>query len=687
MKIRSTMGIAQLALGASLAFSLAACGGGGGGSSASTSNQPVTAAATSMTGTVAIGTALTGATVTVTDANGKTVSSTSGANGAYSVSLTGLTAPLLITATDPSGVSGTLYSVVASNSTASGAPVTANVTPLTTAVAALMTQSGNPGSLSGNASAITAAAISTAESTLDVALAPILSANSLPATFDPISTTFSPNQTGADAVIDSVAVTPSASGSGMQITSLANPNTAIQLNSSTTVSTALKAPSQPANYLASLVSELGQCMSDVQGGATDTSDTACTSAIDSNYLNNGKGAGVAGFAKRHTLFTKGTTLQGVKTVAFLPAGTLPGISNPAALVYFLVTDPNGTSDFASDVVQQLPNGNWDIIGNQEQYNIYITSFLGRVQYTDGANTGNGRYESGLDIQIPHSITVNGTSTSVGSALVQGPGLPASGVYMLSGGSGFGPYLMFPLKPVTAPAVPATQPTCTPVNGSCSVPGVPSWPDVGMSTQYKWSWASLSGGNSSFTPTTADYASAPANVSTIQQFGAYRVTLYDYSGNQIGTPQTVLNIAPNLNASAGAAIPWQTLGSDVIANILTPGGSGTTTASSGGGASAKATIDWTVASASAAYPNSWVSLNSQGAGIYTNGVETYQAQPYDVTNWATPTANGTTWSSSVSGYVDQLTAAPNAGVESAVQVQLGWQADGEYYTNTWQYGNP
>ncbi|MCA8129954.1 hypothetical protein LGM75_26725 [Burkholderia multivorans] len=96
-----------------------------------------------MTGTVAIGTVLTGATVTVTDSVGNTATATSGANGTYNVSLTGLTAPFLVTATDPSGASGTLYSVVASTGTANGAPVTANVTPLTTAVAALMTASGN----------------------------------------------------------------------------------------------------------------------------------------------------------------------------------------------------------------------------------------------------------------------------------------------------------------------------------------------------------------------------------------------------------------------------------------------------------------------------------------------------------------------------------------------------------------
>ncbi|MCX4146902.1 MULTISPECIES: cell wall anchor protein [Paraburkholderia] len=628
-----------------------------------------------MSGTVAIGNPLTGAPVTVLDATGKTASATSGTNGTYNVSISGLTAPFVITATDPSGASGTLYSVVATTSTSNSAPVTANVTPLTTAVAALLTASGNPLTLTQTSglSAVTTSAVKAAVTTLDTALAPILAANGLSATsFDPLGGTFTPNQTGADAVIDSVAVTPSTSGTGVQIASLADPNTAIQLNQKTTVSTALRNPSQPANYLASLLTQLGQCMTAMQANANATS-SACSSAIDANYLNDGKGTGVAGFAKRHTLFTKGTTLQGVKTVAFLPAGTLPAVSNPAALVYFLVTDPNGTPDFASEIVQQLPNGSWDIIGNQEQYNIYIASFLGRMQFTDSTDAGNGRYESGLDIQIPTSVTVNSTSTSVGSALVQGAGLPASGIYMLGGNAGFGPYLMFPLKSVAVP--PVLQSTSS-----------PSWPDVGMSTQYKWSWASLAGGSSSFTPTTPDYASATANVSGIQQYGAYTVTLFDYTGNQIGTPQTVLNIAPNLNAAAGTTIAWQTLGSDVIANLLTPGGSGTTTASSGQGASTKATIDWTVPSVSGIYPNSWVSLDSQGAGTYTSGVETYQAQPYDVMNWATPTVSGTTWSSTVSRYVDQLTAAPNAAVESAVQVQLGWQADGEYYSNTWQYNN-
>ena len=624
-----------------------------------------------MSGTVAVGNALAGATVTITDVNGKTATATSGAGGAYTISLAGLTAPFVISATVPSGVSTTLYSVVATSATTGGAALTVNVTPLTTAVAALLAADGDPVSLtqSGASAAVTPASVSAAVAKLDTALGTILTANGLsPASFDPIGGAFSTDQTGADAVIDSVSVTPSVNGKGLQLASLADPNTPIALNANTSVSTPLKQPAQAANYLAPLLKSLSQCMADVQGGMNGNNSTSCTSAVDANYMNNGQT-----FMHRHSLFVKGTTLQGVKTVAFLPAGTLPAITNPAALVYFLFTQPNGTQNFASDIVQQLPNGNWEVIGNQAQFAPYIASFVGRVQYLDKAHASNGRYEAGLTIQIPTFVTINGTSTSVGSALVQGPGLPANGVYMLGGNSGFGPYLRFPLTAVTAP--PQKQ-----ANN-------PSWPDVGMSDQYKWSWAGLTAGSSATAPSTPDYASAQADVSKIPQFGVYTVTFYDYSGNQLGTPQKVLNIAANANAATGSTVPWPTLGNDVIANLLTPGGAGAmTVVTTQSGKLPSATIDWTVPSVTLSYPNTWVRVDSQSPEQFTNNVETYQAQAYGMMNGQSPTINGTTYSSTISNYVDQLTTGTNIYAQSSAQVQIGWQADGRYYTSTWQYNN-
>lgn len=654
--------IVRLTVCASLVAVLAACGGGGSGAASGTSSSGSsgTTTASTMTGTAAIGNALANATVTVTDANGKTVTATSGANGAYSVSISGLTAPFVIMAADPSSASGNLYSVVASATTSNGAAVIANVTPLTTAIAALLTAGGNPGTLtqSGGASAVTSSAVSAAVAKLNAALATILTANGLSAaSFDPIGAAFTPNQMGADAVIDSVKVTPSVTGTGLQLASLAAPGTAIQLNQNTTVSGPLQAPSQPANYLAKLVAALGQCM----GG----SSSACASAIDANYLNNGK----TSFSARHPgLFATGSSLTGVKTAAFLPAGTLSTVTNPAALVYFLFTDANGTPNFASDIVQQRTDGSWDIIGNQEQFNVYIASFLGRVQFTNAADASNGRLESGLQIQIPESVTVNGTTTSVGSALVQGAGLPGAGLYMMTPGAGLGPYLTIPATALSAP--------CT----TCSGNGAPNG---GMSTQYKWSWASLTGGTSSWSPNAAaEYAASPIDVSSIAPFSVYTVTMYDTTGSQIGTPLKVLNVAPSMAAAAGVMVPWQTIGSDVIANLLTPGGS--LTAVTG---NASAALDWTVPAQASVYPNFWTSIDSLGTPTVSNGVQTYPSQPYDVDNHATPTQNGTTYSETFPrGFVDVLGTTATANAEKAVQVQLNWQADGGFFSNTWQYNN-
>ena len=88
------------------------------------------------------------------------------------------------------------------------------------------------------------------------------------------------------------------------------------------------------------------------------------------------------------------------------------------------------------------------------------------------------------------------------------------------------------------------------------------------------------------------------------------------------------------------------------------------------ATLSATVDRAVRAAGLAYPNLWVAINSQGAAHFTNGVQTYQAQPYDVMLWTMPTVSGAAYSTTVKGYVDQLTPTANASVETAVQVQLG-----------------
>ncbi|WP_247570067.1 cell wall anchor protein [Ralstonia pseudosolanacearum] len=653
------VGGSKFILSAMMAAVLTACGGGDGGSTADTGTSTAPAASPqSLTGTVAVGTALANAKVIVIDAKGNTTSTTSDASGSYTVSLSGLTAPLLIAANDPAGISLPLYSVVASTATGSSAPAVANVTPLTTAVTAQLTADGNPGGLATSSAlaGVSSSAVAASVAKLNTALSAILAAKGLDAgSFDPIGGAFTPNQTGADAVIDAVAITQSTTGSGLQLSSVADPNTAIQLSQTAASTAPLAVPPQPANYLATLVSQLGQCLA---GTAS-----ACSTAIDASYLNQG----FATFQARHPgIAATGSKLTGVKTVTFLKPNTLPNITGNAALVYFLFTDATGTANFASDIVQQRSNGTWDIIGNQEQFNLYIASFLGRKQFLNAADAGNGRLESGLDIRIPATLTVGSTTTTVTSASVQGPGLPAGGVYLTNIDPQFNPRLTFPTPALTGPFI---------ANGP-----VPR-PDIGMSTQYKWSWASLSGGSSTYAPNgLAEYSSQPVDVSSITQYGVYTVTLYDATGTAIGTPQKVLNVGPNAAAAAAINAPWQTLNSTTIGNYLTAGTTGP------GCQGNPATVTWTNLANAPAYPNLWEAFASSFPRSVVNGVPSALQSSLAI-NSSTPTSNSDgSLSSVVANAHGGLTATASCGAVNAQQVQLGWQAGGLYYSNSWQFNN-
>jgi glucoamylase len=612
-----------------------------------------------MSGTVAIGNALSGSLVTVMDSTGKTVSTTSDSTGAYTIQLAGLTSPLLITASDTSGASSTLYSIVTSITTTGATSITANVTTLTTAVAAELTDSGNPGDLASSAAlgSVTPSAVSAAVTQLNTSLAPILTQYNLsPATFDPIGGKFMADQTGADAVIDSVEIAPSTSGTGLQLSSVADPNTVFHLKRNGGTPLALSAPAQKADYLMPLVQSLRQCI------AKNTS--ACASAIDANYLNDG----YSSMQSRHAGLFNAKSLIGVKTVAFLQPSTLSAITNQAALVYFLFIGANGAPAFASEIVQKLPNGTWDIIGNQERYDVYIASFVGRKQFTDAADASNGRFESGIDIQIPQALTVNGTATNVGSALVQGPGISGNGLYMLNTASGLGNSVFDLTIPATALTGPWTGcTTCAQSNGTTS--------------SYKWDWVSLSGGTSAFAPNgLADYTPQPIDVASLPQHAVYTVTLFDTTGTRIGQPVQVMNIAPNVAAAAGALVPWQTLGSDVIANFLTPGGSAATSAQT------TVALDWTAPALMAqwAKPTFGVSI-----GAVTAATTTAPQEAYYNNNYATvPTANGSGSYSEVFAPLIQGRQTTTEGLNAEVSrfVKLGWQADGVYYSNMWVYKN-
>ncbi|MGV2291985.1 hypothetical protein AAHK20_24965 [Trinickia sp. YCB016] len=493
---------------------------------------------------MAIGNAIANANVTVIDVNGNSASATSNSSGTYTVSLSGLTAPFMVVAADPSGVNPTLVSVVSQLPSGTSAPVVANVTTLTTAVASLLTTSGNPLDLSASGSLkslVTPSSVSSAVATLDSALAPILSANGLSASFDPIGTAFTPNQSGPDAVIDSVQIVPNPSG-GTELVSSANPSAGIPLVQGTTVSTPLAAPPAPANYLTSLISTLSQCLA--------SSSTSC-SAIDASYLENG----FTSFATAHpSLTASGATLGMPHTIKFF-TGTNGKQQALIALPYTL----NGANGEDVTVAQETGSGTWDIIGNQEQYNVTITSYVSRRIFVDSADAPFGRYESGIGITIPAGAAGTPNPANLASASVTGPGINGT-LYLVprnaTGNSTLG---------LTSQAL-----TSVPTGGVTT---------NSNTNLYRWSWAALPGATSTFTPGTNSlgfYTPQPIAVSNVPQFATYTVTFYDATGNQLGST-SVMNITPTAAASAGASVPWQSLTTSTLNSVLMPGGSLATTA--------------------------------------------------------------------------------------------------------------
>ncbi|MCO8590308.1 hypothetical protein [Burkholderia multivorans] len=640
-------GMAAAAVALSAAFVLAACGGGSSDSS-TTSGATSNATPTAMAGTVAVGGSVIGANITVIDATGKSVATTSDVSGNYSISLSGLTAPLLVVASDPTGVHPTLASVVASIPTGTSAPVVGNVTTLTTAVAALLTTSGNPLELTGSGSLSSLAqtsSVTAAIAKLNTALSNILPANGLTAaSFNPVGTAFTANQTGADAVIDAVQVVPAPTG-GTQIISSAAPSNGIALNQSTSVSTPLTAPPASAAYLSQVMTALTQCL----GGTS----SACSNAIDANYKENG----FTTFATAHPkIAASGVTIGTPQTIEFF-TGT-GGVQK--ALVSIPYTTTGGVAGTEVTVVQQTSGGAWDIIGNQQQYNVNIWSYLSRWQFLDTNDASYNRYEAGLNISIP----VGGPNpANLASASVTGPGINGT-LYLVPRAASGNSTL----------ALTSAAQTGVPTGGVTS----------GSNTNlYRWSWQALPGATGTYTPPTGRrgfYAPSPVDLSTVPQFATYTVTFYDSTGAQIGQPMSVVNTTPPISAASGAGVAWQTLATSVQNNFLNPNGSLA-------GAQPSVGLSWSnlVNNQNIAPLVSRTQIQAvPGTGVTTGEVDGWWPGP------ATFATSGQ-YSSTVTAGVDQFGVQQCSGCQfPALQsgggrlAELTWNVGQTVYYNIWKY---
>ncbi|HEY1611001.1 MAG TPA: alkaline phosphatase family protein, partial [Paraburkholderia sp.] len=181
--------VITLAVSATLAAGLAACGGSSGDNTGSGAGGSPTPSA-QISGVVAQGTPVVGVQVTVTDANGQTTqSAATDSTGTYRVSVSGGKAPFVLTvpATDSDGTPTVLSSIVSANT----GSVTANVNPLTSLITQRMlgvALNNAPSTSQIAAATVTPASIAQTETAIDAVLQPLFTAFGVPAsaTTDPI---------------------------------------------------------------------------------------------------------------------------------------------------------------------------------------------------------------------------------------------------------------------------------------------------------------------------------------------------------------------------------------------------------------------------------------------------------------------------------------------------------------------
>ena len=407
---------------------LSACGGGGAGDPVA---PPPVAASVKLEGVAAIGRAFEGAMVSVTDSTGKSASMATpvGADGKYVIDVTGLTAPLVVTATGMVGdLTLTLLSVQAGALPANGS-VTVGISPLSHALASMLSSSGNPADL--KTSDVSADKVAAKIEVLRAAIAGALTSAGLDAsTFNPLTAPIVPGTgTGFDQVIASVKVTTDSGGVVLR-DALAG-DTSLLLTPATKKEDvegpkSLPAPAPDAPKLsdavaamATLEAALNKCFAvgpadrvtlDANGNVDDVKGECLDvgSFFPGDYLNNSY-TGSESYGPQ-LMDARMTAAKWRLDIDRFTKGT---DGNDYATLVMRYTRADGLTSNRVDTVRKFPapQGDqvvgWHMSGNRRPFDAVVNPFLNRTLFTSaerplngqGVQTdqfnGNSYYESGI----------------------------------------------------------------------------------------------------------------------------------------------------------------------------------------------------------------------------------------------------------------------------------------------------
>ncbi|MBS0436581.1 MAG: hypothetical protein JSR75_17110 [Proteobacteria bacterium] len=603
---------------------LAACGGG-------SSDHATPASPTTVRGVAASGGAIAGASVTLVDADGATVDPaavSTAADGSFSIDASGLHAPfsLRISFTQD-GVPRTLYSVLPT--VTAGTANTANITPLTDAVAVLVAPGGNPAALMDPAALAAALggananAFANAVATLNAVLAsdPAIAATLAAAagtgnSFNPVTTSFSANGTGVDAVIDQLSITTNPSGAAAGTVQIQNNAQApgaggaappVSVTPATTPATAPTLPPTASGDLPSaadldaLAARTTACYAlpaaqrvtatDADGVATAIA-AACAADV-SDFISNGYTWLQSQSDALQNANLDGAKFQRPLVLLVLPAQNRSGkefqhpYCNQAQCV---VVDMRATLPAANNqpirrtLLLAKVGGSWKSVGNQRPYDFDVT-LRGHRYVNRNAAPANpasyfslSRYEGVLRTFLnPSGPNMNG----VRAARVSGPGLPAAGLVLSRSSRCSSDRMVIASK---------TGDTYVVENGV----NQPRYWTGNASMDFKFGAAMLDGSDipaAAWPLANVDYADS-ANAGGVAPYGEYKWEFFFFGSATPAEPdqivyqrlivsdtalQRYVNDAPNW---------WPTLAPANVAAYLSPTGSGA-------GALTDLSVSWTV----------------------------------------------------------------------------------------------
>ncbi|HRH89194.1 MAG TPA: hypothetical protein PLO41_20275 [Rubrivivax sp.] len=593
------------ALAAAVAAAVSGCGSDGDGGSTTPTPTPTTIA-----GTVAVGAAVPGATITIKDADAATadLTASAGANGEYSIDVSALKAPLLLSASGT--LNGEPVSVVAVVPTLAGNDAnTANVTSLTNAVAALIAPGGDLNALATP----TAIAAVNAQTVVDASTLVVNTLKSNPAfadllgaNFDPLKTAFTANGSGIDSVLDQVQVQVGSSGVSIAnltapVSDSGAPPEPVQLTQAQ-VATPTQAPSLPASEPASnlpsvadmtaIAKKFESCLAlpleqrvtmDANKEVTAVPAAACNFGVG-DWKSDG-GGWVERMGMNTFRYAANTGMRvGQPTVATVlapPNDSGTTFQHPycntqtCVIMYVPMTTASGKASGGFFTLAKV-NGAWAFVGNQLPYAMGVEQRLNRLVAVNTALAEANPSDYFLQDRIESTIrlTFNPDASMTDTANVRavvwkGPGLPAAGV-VTHRSQRCGTDDRFPIT---------NQDGVLTVNNSSSI----QWWNNGGGTDFKIDAAKVDGTALTMAAPTSNWAgtASPLNqdyratpfTGTIPAWSMYTAEIY-YFSNTGTTPDEVIKVRNSTayeRASAGAAKNWPALAQTTIDAYLKPTG--------------------------------------------------------------------------------------------------------------------